>query len=208
MGLLDFDESYLFIDFATAQRFMPRIAQMSSLALTTEPPPGLVESILDMPQWQLTTWRMEHQELIAAMELEKIGGAIVLFLIILVASFNATSTMVMSVMEKYRQIGILRSLGASKKYVVNLFIRQGLIIGAAGVALGSLIGVGLALLQMTTGFIPGPGRVYLDGLPMLLQPADVSMVILGTVILTLISAWYPARYAADIEPGQAVNYLK
>ncbi|MCH7576077.1 MAG: ABC transporter permease [Candidatus Marinimicrobia bacterium] len=208
VGLLDFDESYLFINFATARRLMPRIDQMSSLALTAEPPPGKIESILAMDEWQLTTWRTEHRELIAAMELEKIGSAIVLFLIILVASFNATSTMVMTVMEKVRQIGILRSLGASKKYVVGLFLRQGLLVGLVGVAIGTVTGVGIAWLQMATGMIPGPGRAYLDGLPMRLQAADVALVISGTLLLTLISAWYPARYAAGIQPGQAVNYLK
>ena len=208
LGVLDFDDAYIFIDFETARGLIPGLETMSGLALQEEVGAGELAALLPQGHWELTTWRSEHAELISAMELEKIGSMVVLFLIVLVAAFSATSTMVMAVMEKYRQIGILRSLGASRKFVVGLFLRQGLIIGALGIGLGAGAGTGLTLLQMATGIVPGPGGVYLDGLPMLLLWRDVALVVLGTLAITMLSAWYPARYAAAIEPGVAVNYQK
>lgn len=208
IGLLDFDDGYIFISFETAGQLIPRLAAMSSLSLLDDATSELIANVLPVDEWGLETWRSRHADLISAMEIEKLGSAIVLFLIVLVASFNATSTMVMSVMEKYREIGILRSLGASRRYVINLFLLQGLVIGIVGVVLGVGLGVGISLLQAATGFIPGPGMVYSEGLPMVLEWQDVGLVMAGTMIITLLAAWYPARYAADIEPGQAVNYLK
>ncbi len=210
-GLLDFDDSYLFMDFTTAEKLIPQLA--SQIALSLIAPPGMEptppQQLLPADEWDFTTWESDHADLIAAMRLEKLGSAFVLFLIVLVASFNATSTMVMTVMEKYREIGILRSMGASRRYVRGLFLRQGLIIGILGVGLGIGIGGAIALAQMRWGFIPTPSGLYADsGLPLVAQWLDFGMVAIGGMLLCLAASWYPAGRAAEIQPGQAVNYLK
>jgi len=211
IGVLDFDDAYIFIDRAAAERFMPRLAAITGLAIDGADA-GVqkkIEQLLSDQTWEIRTWEAEHTDLLTAMKLEKLGSMAVLFLIILVASFNATSTMVMLVMEKYREIGVLRALGAHQGMIKTLFLRQGLIIGLAG----TLIGVGssalLVIWHTASPFIPSPGGLYTGGyLPMKMQFLDLAIVSVGAILLSLGAAWYPARYATRIEPGQAVNYQK
>jgi len=211
IGLLDFDEAYIFLEFQTAEALVPHLASYSGLSLadTGGSGRGLPTELLLGRLWELRTWETDHADLLTAMRLEKLGSTVVLFLIILVAAFNATGTMVMSVIEKYREIGILRSLGASRRFIQALFLRQGLLIGLVGVGLGVGLGSALAIIQGTFPFMPGPEGLTTEGtLPMNLRWPDVAMVAAGALAMNLAAAWYPARYAVSIAPGQAVNYEK
>ena len=207
-GVLDFDEAYIFIDFQAGEQLIPNLSAISGISLTG-PGEGWPGDAVSPEEWDLRTWEMEHTDLLTAMKMEKLGSAVVLFLIVLVASFNATSTMVMSVMEKYREIGILRSMGANRRFLKRIFLNQGLLIGLAGVGLGVGLGAMVSGAQMIYGFIPGPDGLTMESsLPMQLRVLDMVMVTVGAVAMSLAAAWYPARYAASIEPGQAVNYQK
>ena len=210
-GILDFDEAYLFTDFRAAERLVPRLAAYSGLSLERirNNGAGLPNGLLEEKGWILRTWETDHADLLTAMKMEKLGSTVVLFLIILVASFNATSTMVMSVMEKYREIGILRSMGATRRFIKALFLRQSLLIGLVGVSVGAGLGVAVSLGQTAYQFIPSPEGLYAEGgLPMDLHWLDVLVVMVGALAMSLGAAWYPARYASSIAPGQAVNYEK
>ena len=211
-GILDFDDTYLFIDFPAAEKLVPRLAAYSGLSMEGTDNSGTEQrllEILDGEEWELRTWETGHADLLTAMKMEKLGSTVVLFLIILVASFNATSTMVMSVMEKYREIGILRSMGATGRFIRALFLRQGLLIGLVGVGVGVSFGVAVSLGQAAYHFIPGPQGLYTEGgLPMDLRWLDVLVVMVGALVMSLGAAWYPARTASSIAPGQAVNYEK
>ena len=210
-GILDFDDTYLFIDFPAAEKLVPRLAAYSGLSMEGTDNSGTEQplEILDVEEWELRTWETGHADLLTAMKMEKLGSTVVLFLIILVASFNATSTMVMSVMEKYREIGILRSMGATGRFIRTLFLRQGLLIGLVGVGVGVSFGVAVSLGQAAYHFIPGPQGLYTEGgLPMNLRWLDVLVVMVGALVMSLGAAWYPARTASSIAPGQAVNYEK
>ncbi len=226
-GILDFDDAYLFTDFPAAEKLVPRLVAYSGLSIEgtdnsgTKRPlgpalslvlsfgEGLPKGILDEEEWELRTWETGHADLLTAMKMEKLGSTVVLFLIILVASLNATSTMVMSVMEKYREIGILRSMGATGRFIRTLFLRQGLLIGLVGVGVGVSLGVAVSLSQAAYHFIPGPQGLYTEsGLPMDLRWLDVLVVTMGALVMSLGAAWYPARTASSIAPGQAVNYEK
>ncbi len=210
-GILDFDDTYLFIDFPAAEKLVPRLAAYSGLSMERTDNSGTERplEILDGEEWELRTWETGHADLLTAMKMEKLGSTVVLFLIILVASFNATSTMVMSVMEKYREIGILRSMGATGRFIRTLFLRQGLLIGLGGIGVGVSFGVAVSLGQAAYHFIPGPQGLYTEGgLPMDLHWLDVLVVMVGALAMSLGAAWYPARTASSIAPGQAVNYEK
>ncbi len=208
-GILDFDDSYMFIDFEAAEKLVPQLTAYSGLSLEPGVKNARISTDLLGEEWILRTWETDHADLLTAMRLEKLGSTVVLFLIILVASFNATSTMVMSVMEKYREIGILRSMGATRRFVKHIFVRQGLLIGLVGVSLGAGIGVAIALAQEIYHFIPGPEGLYVGStLPLSLHWPDVLVVVIGSLTISLGAAWYPARYASSIEPAQAVNYEK
>ncbi|UCH11547.1 MAG: ABC transporter permease [Fidelibacterota bacterium] len=210
-GMLDFDEAYLFTDFETAEQIVPRLSAYSGLTLDEQEVDAelLFTGMVDPADWDLRTWETDHSDLLTAMRMEKLGTTVVLFLIILVAAFNATSTMVMSVMEKYREIGILRSMGATRRFIKAVFLRQGLLIGLVGVGLGVGLGVAISWCQSVYPFIPGPAGIYSEsGLPMDLRWWDVLIVLAGSLLISIGAAWYPARYAISIAPGQAVNYEK
>ncbi|MFC1482109.1 FtsX-like permease family protein [Candidatus Neomarinimicrobiota bacterium] len=210
LGVLNFDDAFIFIDFETATRLIPGLTERTSLAVSgPDDKFHQVAAQLNGDEWQIDYWEDNHRDLVSAMELEKLGSAIVLFLIIIVASFNSTSTMIMSVLEKYREIGILRTMGASRAFIKRLYYYQGLLIGVIGSAAGIGLGSMLALLQMAYGVIPGPGAITAgDSLPMLFKLGDIMYITAGAILLTLFSAWHPAKHAAAIEPGIAVNYQK
>jgi lipoprotein-releasing system permease protein len=209
-GMLDFDESYVFMDYETAMQIMPRISDYGGIAIQDHSnyrkDPG---RLLSPDRWRYRSWETDHASLLTAMRMEKLGSTVVLLLIILVASFNATSTMVMSVMEKYREIGILRSMGASRRLIGKIYLHQGILLGLMGVTIGVGLGLLLVLSHLHFQFIPGPEGIYSDaGLPMDLRWIDVLVVTFVAFIMSVGAAWYPARYATSILPAQAVNYEK
>ena len=215
-GILDFDDAYLFLDFETAEQLFPRLADYSALTLddgslgfrSSSLPASLVR-LLPEDQWEVRTWEADHRDLLTAMRMEKLGSTVVLFLIVLVACFNATSTMVMAVMEKYRQVGILRSMGATRAVIRGLFLRQGLFVGVMGVLAGIGMGTLITVVQMAYPFLPGPEGLHTQGsLPMQLQLLDLGVILLGSILISVGAAWYPARYASSIAPALAVNYEK
>lgn len=126
---------------------------------------------------RIESWEDIHEGLFNAMRMERIGAIFVLSLIILVAAFNLTSTLVLVTYQKIREIGILRTLGASAKVIKSIIIKQGIIIGGVGAVVGLVISVGIVILQNQLGFLPLPQDIYaFDKLPMVLTVWDVILV--------------------------------
>lgn len=152
-------------------------------------------------------WMEMNASLFAALKLEKIGMAIMVTLIILVASFSIVTALVMLVMEKTRDIAILMSMGATRKSIRRIFMLQGLIIGVVGTATG--FGLGLLICEALTRyqFIKLPPGVYsLDYLPILLQKGDLALIAVGSVLLCFCATLYPSRQAATLNPVDALRY--
>jgi lipoprotein-releasing system permease protein len=124
---------------------------------------------------------------------------VILCLIVLVAAFNIISTLIMVVMEKTREIGILKSMGSTSGSITRIFLYEGMVVGLFGTLLGQIIGFALCWAQQTYKWISLPGDVYfLNSLPILMQPLD--FLFIG------IAAVYPARRAAALDPVQAIRY--
>lgn len=158
---------------------------------------------------RIETWEDIHQGLFSAMQMERIGAIIVLSLIVLVAAFNLTSTLVLVTYQKIREIGILRTLGASAKTIKSIIIKQGLLIGGIGSVVGLVISIGLVLMQNYLGFLPLPSDIYaFDKLPMVLSLWDVLLVPLIAFLLIIFSAFIAAKRAMLIEPKEAVHLEK
>ncbi len=148
-------------------------------------------------------WMEMNANLFAALKLERIGMFIVLAMVVLVGSFSIVTTLVMLVMEKTRDIAILKSMGATRSMIRRVFILQGVIIGAVG----TLLGIGIALLLQRYQFIKLPPGVYtLDHLPVLLNWTDIGLVGASAMLLCFLATLYPAGQAAGLVPAEALRY--
>lgn len=152
------------------------------------------------PTLYLRTWMDSNKSLLSAMALEKKVIFLVILFIIVVAMIGIANTLVMIVMEKTMDIGILRALGASRKQIGLIFLSQGFLIGVVGVLMGSLLGVGSSL-YLTFFPVRIPGDVYdLDHLPVQMQAQDFFLVALATLLICILASFFPARRAVNADP--------
>ncbi len=159
------------------------------------------------PGYNVKLWTEMNPTLFAALELEKIGTFVLLTLIVLVASANIISTLVMMVNEKTRDIGILKSIGATNKSVWLIFTIQGIFIGLTGILLGAGVAGALIWSLDTYHFIRLPGNIYyLDYLPVRVEFRDWWITFGAAMGITLLSTLYPARKAAQLMPVDALRY--
>ncbi|MCE7932967.1 MAG: ABC transporter permease [Chlorobi bacterium CHB2] len=157
--------------------------------------------------YRVDTWQDLHRDLLAVMELERWAAFVILSLIIIVAVFNVLGSLTMLVKEKGRDIGILKSMGATDAAVRSIFLRQGLLIGLVGTIAGVIKGVLICLLQQEYGLIPLNNSVYIiSALPVQMRVSDIAIISATALALSGIAAIYPARRAAKLLPADAVRY--
>lgn len=154
-----------------------------------------------------TTWIELNQPLFSALKLEKRAMFIILVLIVLVAAFNIISTLTMIVMDKTKEIGILRSMGMQAQAIRRVFVYQGALIGVVGTGFGTLAGLVAVFLLGRYRFISLPGDVYfIDALPVAVEPVNISLIIAASVAICLTATLYPAMQAARMAPVDAIRY--
>ena len=165
-----------------------------------------IEAALGWP-YRVQGWQDLNRSLFSALRLEKLGMAVVLILIVLVASFNIVSTLVMMVADRTREIGVLRSMGVTSRGVGRVFTNVGLSIGIVGTAIGGLLGALLAWALSRYEFITLPSDVYfIDRLPISLAPTDVTLIVAGSILISYLATIYPARKAAALTPVDAIRH--
>jgi lipoprotein-releasing system permease protein len=180
----------------------PRVARELALSITE---PGLIVS----------DWTRSHANFFRAVALEKTMMTLILFLIVAVAAFNIVSTLVMAVQEKYADIAILRTLGASPGSIMAIFVLQGSIIGLVGLAAGVIGGLAIAnnldvvipALEALTGATLWNKEIYyINELPSKVLGADVVTIVSVSFVLTLLAALYPSWRASRVNPAEALRY--
>ena len=173
-----------------------------------------IQSKLGFPFWA-NNWMQMNKNLFAALKLEKRVMFIILSLIVLVAAFNIISALIMIVMEKNKDIAILKSMGATSRGIMKIFIYQGLIVGVIGTFFGCIAGLSVALnLQKVSLFVEKifhfkilPGDVYyLSELPSQVNYGDIIVIIIGTLIVCFLSTIYPSLRASRLDPAEALRY--
>lgn len=161
---------------------------------------------LEQHPFYVRDWMEINQSLFSALKLEKTAMFIILTLIILVAAFNIASALIMLVMEKTKDIAVLKAMGASNRMIRKIFIIKGLVIGMIGTLLGTLSGIGICVLLKRYDFIRLPQAYPFSTLPVQLDLLDVLVISVSAVIICFISTLYPSWKASNMDPLEAIRY--
>ncbi|MBI4343875.1 MAG: ABC transporter permease [Candidatus Omnitrophica bacterium] len=211
-GMYEYDANLVAVTLERAQRLYRLDGRVSGVGVrldALERAPAMQEAIrLALgPQYQVRTWMELNQTLFDALKLEKLVMFVILALIILVAAANIVSTLIMLVIEKTRDIGILKSIGATNRSIGALFTWEGLLIGTLGTAFGAALAWGIIWSLDTYQWIKLPSTVYyLDHLPVRVEGGDWWKTLAAAFVITLLSTVYPARQAARLAPVEALRY--
>lgn len=158
------------------------------------------------PGAQFKTWKEINRPLFLALRLEKIVMFATISLIIFVAALNLVSSLSMLILEKRPSVGVLRTLGATEKNILALFMQLGLLIGLTGTFLGNVFGLGVSWAANRWHLVPLPADMYfISYLPFTLDVQDVVGVNVVAIILSVIATWYPARIASRLDPIAAIK---
>ena len=151
------------------------------------------------------TWIDINRNLFEALFLEKWGLFIILTLMVLVASFNIISTLVVTVTSKIHDIGILQSIGVPRKAIRRIFTEQGMLIGKLGTIFGVMSGLGVSYILKT--YVRVPQEIYsIDHVPVDLQWSDITAIVVAALLITYFATIYPAAKAASLQPVEALRY--
>jgi len=212
VGMFEFDTSLAYIDLQAAQDFLAIPDKVNGLEVRVDdiyraPAIGReINEAVGLPYFA-RDWTVTHEQLWTMMALEKKTMFVILTLIVLVAAFNILSTLIMVVIEKTREIGILKAMGATNGAVVRIFVLEGFIIGVAGTALGLAGGLALCWVLERYQFIRLPAEVYaMRTVPVLVQPWDVAVVCLVALGISIAATIYPAWRASRLTPVEAIQY--
>lgn len=157
--------------------------------------------------YDVRDWMEMNQHLFSALKLEKTAMFAILLLIILVAVFNIASTLIMIVMEKAREIAILRSIGATRNEIMRIFIIEGVITGLVGTSLGVIAGVTLSLLLSKYQFVKLDETIfYITKIPVLMDIPTVILIAVSSIGLSFLSTIYPSWFASRLNPVEALRY--
>jgi lipoprotein-releasing system permease protein len=164
-------------------------------------------SKLDKKTFEINTWYDFHKELYSVMQIERWVAYILLTLIIVVATFNILGSLSMSVIEKKRDIGILRSIGAKENSILKIFMYEGIMIGLIGTTLGVLLGYFVCFLQLNYKIYSlDPTQYKIDSLPLEIRLLDFFMIAGISLLLTFLASIFPAKKAVKIDALQAIKW--
>jgi lipoprotein-releasing system permease protein len=219
-GFYEYDSTLAYLSLKDCQEFLNMGEHITGLEIKVtdiykaDTVAKSIEKKLGFPYWA-RNWMEMNKNLFSALKLEKRVMFIILSLIVLVAAFNIITTLIMVVMEKSKDIAILKSMGATSKSIMKIFIIQGVTIGAVGTLLGCIGGLSVAFnlekisvfIEKLFGFKILPGDVYyLSQLPSQVNYSDVVIIVIGTVLICFLSTIYPSRRASSLDPAEALRY--
>ncbi len=211
-GMYEYDSSMVYVSLADAQDFLSLGDEVTGIELRvrdideSDKIGAIIQDKLGGPYWT-KDWKMMNKSLFSALKLEKATMFIILIMIVLVGALNIISSLVMLVMEKFRDIAILRTMGASSKSIMSIFIFQGLFVGLIGTILGLLSGSFLCHLLARYKFIKLPPDVYyISTLPVRMEWFDIVLIALAAIIVSFLATIFPSWQASRVNPVEALRY--
>ncbi|MGB2768732.1 MAG: lipoprotein-releasing ABC transporter permease subunit [Candidatus Zixiibacteriota bacterium] len=211
-GMYEYDASMAYISLSTAQKLFNLGSRITGLHVKLDNLylAGKVAKQLEEKlgyHYYALDWMHMHKNLFSWMQLEKYAMFIVLSLIVAVAAFNIISTLIMVVIEKRKDIGVLKSMGSTNSSIMRIFMFEGLVVGAIGIILGTVFGYALCWMQRSFNIISLPAEIYfISTLPVEMRPLDFILVASAAMLLTFLATIYPARRAAQLSPVDAIRY--
>jgi lipoprotein-releasing system permease protein len=205
-GMYEYDAKFAYLELAEAQRFFATGDAVTGLELKVKDVDaaravmGRIQSALGGYPYRTKDWGELNRNLFSALQMEKLVMAVILGFIVLVASFIIVATLIMLVLEKTREIAVLKSMGAGVPGIMKIFVAEGLIIGAVGTFFGLVLGFGTCLLVDRVGIPLDPEVYYISNLPVLMDPGQFGLVALMSVALAWLATIYPATKAARLRP--------
>lgn len=205
------DGPQVFIDIKAAQRLFNSRNGISGVdvKLLNNADASYVKSILEDrlgDSYKISTWYDLQKPLYDVMNLEKWGAYVILMIIVVVAVLNIIGSLTMIVIQKRRDIGILISMGYSKSSIKSIFRKQGLFIGLIGCGIGGSLGFLLCWIQQEFGIIKLSSAFIIDAYPVDVRLLDVSIILIGSLILCLAASWFPSKRASEIQPAEAIRF--
>ena len=219
-GMYEYDNTMAYVSLESAQKFFGMGARVTGIEIKTNDIYKVKEigkeirQKMGFPFWT-KDWMEMNRNLFSALKLEKIAMFIILVLIVLVAAFNIISTLIMVVMEKHKDIAILKSMGAPSKGILKIFVIEGGVIGVVGTAFGTILGLAAALnLEKITGFVENlfgfkilaSDVYYIDKLPSQVNPLDIALIVMTAILISLLATLYPSWRASRLDPAEALRY--
>lgn len=216
-GMYEYDLKYVYVTLESLQDFLDRGEAIDGIEvritdaddteryIPTAAGAGKIREALG-PGYRIVDWRELNRSLFSALKLEKIAMFLVLGIVILVASFSIVGNLIMVVVEKGRQIALLKTLGASNFGVMQLFAIQGLMIGLIGTLLGVLTGLLGCWAGKRFGLPLNPDVYYIDRLPIHVDPESVAAAALAGIVISILATLYPALLAARVRPSAGMRH--
>lgn len=213
-GMYEYDTKNVYTTLEDAQSLLGLVArdEVSGIGVRTADPEranevaARLQSTLGFP-YHVSSWMVTNSSLFAALQLEKLGMGLILFLIVVVAAFNIVSTLVMVVADRTREIGILKSMGMTDGGILRVFVLQGAWIGIMGTTIGAALGAVLCWVLKTYEVIRIPPEVYfVDRLPVSLELGDLLVIVLASVLVAFAATIYPSLQASRLQPVEAIRH--
>lgn len=211
-GMYEYDATMVYVSLKEAQDFLGLDNRATGVEVRVadvykaDQIAGAVTKKLGYPYWA-KDWKQMNRSLVSALKLEKIAMFVILIMIVLVGALNIISTLVMVVMEKNRDVAILRAMGATQKSIMAVFMVQGVLVGVVGTLVGLGAGLGLCHLLAKYKFIELPSDVYyISTLPVRVEMLDVVLVIAAALVISFLATLYPSRHASRLNPVESLRY--
>jgi lipoprotein-releasing system permease protein len=211
LGLYEFDSAYGFVSLDVARRLLgdDEVLLVELRVDDIYRAPAIAAEISGMGDGKYITehWATMNKSLFSALWLEKMAISITIGLIVIVAALNIVASLILLVMEKNRDIAILKTMGASRRSIMAVFMLQGLIIGLIGTTVGAIGGYTLSYVLDRYKLVRVPSDVYqISHVPFVVQPQDFAVVVVSALLICFVATLYPSRQASRLDPAEALRY--
>ncbi len=208
----DYDGNYAYISLENSQELFALDNKVNGIEMRlnnindSEDEKEKLEAALGN-DFKVMTWYDLHEDFYSLLKVERWVAFIILSLIIAVASFNILGSLTMTVIEKKRDIGVLKALGATDKMITKIFLFEGISVGVIGMLIGTVIGLGVTLSQKYFELYKLDASIYkIEALPIELRFTDFIFIPLAAMLLCFLASLYPSRSAAGLEPVNAIRW--